>query len=192
MITDDTRTNAELVKAGQSGDKEALRILLERNWLLLKGMVCSVLRDTNDVDDALQDTCVQVISKIDTLKSPDRVKGWLAVIAKRQALALRKKFNRSALVSDIESFGNQFEKSDDPAERVIDTEQYKEILEAITVLPEKYRQVFTLRHMSDLSYKNIAETLDMPMTTVQIRLVRARQMIKDKLMKKEKCRITGT
>jgi RNA polymerase sigma-70 factor (ECF subfamily) len=56
-------------------------------------------------------------------------------------------------------------------------EQYQLILSAVKSLPEKYRQVFILEHIDDLTYKQIAEILDVPVTTVQIRLVRARRML---------------
>jgi len=49
------------------------------------------------------------------------------------------------------------------------------------LLPEKYRQVFMLAYAGDLTYGNIAEILDIPITTVQIRLVRARRMLYDKV-----------
>jgi RNA polymerase sigma-70 factor (ECF subfamily) len=58
-------------------------------------------------------------------------------------------------------------------------------------LPDKYRQVFMLEHSSDLTYGQIAEILDVPITTVQIRLVRARRMVYNKVMNKDSKKVWG-
>ena len=49
-------------------------------------------------------------------------------------------------------------------------------------LAEKYREVYMLQHSGDVTYGQIAEILDVPVTTVQIRLVRARRMLYDKII----------
>jgi DNA-directed RNA polymerase specialized sigma24 family protein len=59
------------------------------------------------------------------------------------------------------------------------------------LLPEKYRQVFMLAYAGDLTYGNIAEILDIPVTTVQIRLVRARRMVYDKVTGGKRDKVFG-
>jgi len=85
------QNESALVCKARQGDKEALRILLMRNWTWLKALVYSVVCDVNDVDDVLQDICVRVIRKIDTLREPERFRPWLAVLARREALRFRQK-----------------------------------------------------------------------------------------------------
>ncbi len=68
-------------------------------------------------------------------------------------------------------------------------EQYQQIAQAVRALPEKYRQVFMLEYSSDLTYGQIAEILDIPITTVQIRLVRARRMIHDRIASRDKNKV---
>ncbi len=67
----------------------------------------------------------------------------------------------------------------DPVESIACAEQLELIRSAIKRLPDKYREVFMLAHAGDVTYAQIAEILDIPVTTVQIRLVRARRMIHD-------------
>ena len=55
------------------------------------------------------------------------------------------------------------------------------MLEAIRGLPEKYREVLVLAHSGELTYAQMAEVLNVPITTMQIRLVRARRMIRDRI-----------
>jgi len=167
-----------LVCAAQRGDKEALQLLLRQNWAWLKGLVYSILQNADDIDDVLQDICVRVISKIDTLREPRRFRPWLAILARRQALRFRqqKAQKQMAIHMELEDFAG----SDDSTQLIDNNEQkeqYQLILSAVNSLPEKYRQVFVLEHINDLTYRQIAEILDVPVTTVQIRLVRARRML---------------
>ncbi len=74
----------------------------------------------------------------------------------------------------------------DPADDVARRELCDRVLEAVRKLPEKYREVFMLAHSGDLTYAQMAEVLNVPITTMQIRLVRARQMIRDQIAGKEK------
>ena len=104
------------------------------------------------------------------------------MLARRQALRHRHQKARrpGPLHKEIAEL-----QSDDKARQLFDKveqkEQCRQILEAVKSLPEKYRQVFMLAYADDLTYGNIAEILDIPVTTVQIRLVRARRMIYDKI-----------
>ena len=182
MRTKARQNEAALVCAAQSGDKEALQLLLGRNWAWLKGLAYSIVGDANDVDDVLQDICVRVITKIDTLREPERFRPWLAVLARRQALRYRQQ-KAQRPISLNEELADQH--CDEQAQRLLENieqkEQCERVLQALNSLPEKYREVFILEYVHDLTYGQIAEILDIPVTTLQIRLVRARRMILDKV-----------
>ena len=190
MATERRQNESALVCAAQQSDKEALQLLLTHNWPWLKGLVYSIVGDADEIDDVLQDICVRVIAKIDTLREPERFRPWLAVLAKRQALRHRQQKARrpGPLHEEITEL-----QCDDKArllfEKVEQKEQCRQILETVQSLPEKYRQVFMLAYASDLTYRNIAEILDIPITTVQIRLVRARRMVYDRVISKERNKV---
>ncbi|MHC4540197.1 MAG: RNA polymerase sigma factor, partial [Planctomycetota bacterium] len=150
-----------------------------------------------EVDDVLQDICVRVISKIDTLREPERFRPWLAVLARRQALRHRQQRARRPVPLSSGPFTEDEElaklKSDEKADEGLLTiehrEQCRKIWQAVQSLPEKYRQVFVLQYTGDLTYGQIAEVLDVPITTVQIRLVRARRMICDRVAGKDRNKV---
>jgi RNA polymerase sigma factor (sigma-70 family) len=81
------------------------------------------------------------------------------------------------LCVSLSGFGRGWRSSAQFIDNIEQKEQYQLILSAVNSLPEKYRQVFILGHINDLTYRQIAEILDVPVTTVQIRLVRARRML---------------
>ncbi len=182
MRTKTRQNESALVCAARQGDKEALQMLLGRNWAWLKGLAYSIVGDANDVDDVLQDICVRVISKIDTLREPERFRPWLAILARRQALRHRQQKTNRPILWDKELADRQCDERAQPLlENMEQKEQYERVLQALSSLPEKYREVFILEYVRDLTYGQIAEILDIPFTTVQIRLVRARRMILNKV-----------
>ena len=85
------QNESALVYSAQQGDKEAMQLLLTRNWTWLKGLVYSVVGRADQIDDVLQDICVRVIRKIDSLREPERFRPWLAVLARREALKSRQR-----------------------------------------------------------------------------------------------------
>jgi len=193
MTVQASQNESALVCAAQRRDKEALQLLLTRNWAWLKGLVFSIVGDPGEVDDVLQDICVRVITKIDTLREPERFRPWLATLARRQALRYRQQKARRPVPLDEEFAELQ---PDEKAGEGIETIEQQEsgtlsdrIWQAVQSLPEKYRQVFVLQHSGDFTYAQIAEMLDVPMTTVQIRLVRARRMICDQLASRDPNRL---
>jgi pectate disaccharide-lyase len=176
-----TREHDELslVCAAREGNQEALQTLLKRNWGWLRGVVYSVLADRQDLDDVMQEVCLRVIGRIDTLREPERFRAWLAVLARREAMRYRRHRTPEAVAPDEPGYVG------DPAEAVERKELCGRVLEAVRRLPEKYREVFVLAQSGELTYAQMAEVLDVPITTMQIRLVRARQMIRNQITGKD-------
>lgn len=186
------QNESALVYSAQRGDKEAMKLLLTRNWTWLKGLVYSIVSQADQIDDVLQDICIRVIRKIDTLREPERFRPWLAVLARREALRFRQRRAKQPMQLQeefAELSGDQ--KARQSCESMEQKELYGQIITAIQSLPEKYRQVFMLQHSGDLTYGQIAEILDVPVTTVQIRLVRARRMIYNTVTNKDSKKVWG-
>ncbi|MBN2211342.1 MAG: RNA polymerase sigma factor [Sedimentisphaerales bacterium] len=172
---------AALVCQAREGDREAVRILLERHWNWLKGLTYSVLGNKHDMEDALQDLCVLVLDKIATLREPERFRGWLATVARNNALAHRRARQLQPRSQSDEMDILQPTSNGTLLDKIAIKEDAQRLLTALDGLPEKYREVFILKHIQDLSYADIAELLDIAVTAVQIRLVRARRMIANSL-----------
>ena len=92
-----TIEETELVHAGIGGDQTAVAALLQNNWSWLRAFVQSILGNINDTEDVLQNICLRVMSRIDTLQKPDSFRPWLAVVARREALSYRKKNKKETI-----------------------------------------------------------------------------------------------
>jgi RNA polymerase sigma-70 factor (ECF subfamily) len=189
MMVNKKQNESILVCEAQKGRKEALQQLLTRNWSWLKGIVYNVAGNADELDDIMQDICIKVITKIDTLNEPECFRPWLAVLARRQALQYRRKKARKPLQLSEEIIEQKCDEKNQLFENIEEKERYKQLMLAIYSLPEKYREVFMLQHSGDVTYGQIAEILDVPVTTVQIRLVRARRMLYDKIINRDEDKV---
>ncbi|MHC4520799.1 MAG: RNA polymerase sigma factor [Planctomycetota bacterium] len=182
MRTNRTQNESALVCAAREGDKEALNALLARHWTWLRALVYGVLANAQDLDDVMQDVCLRVITRIHTLREPECFRAWLAILARREAIKHCRGRSRRASLINADSVAQPGGTEHGPLERLERTEQYRKILDAVRTLPEKYREVFMLAHSGELTYAEMAEVLDVPITTMQIRLVRARRMVQSQLV----------
>jgi len=174
-MSDAGQDELTLVCTARQGDKEALQTLLRRNWGWLKGLVYGILANRQDLDDVMQEVCVRVIAKIHTVREPERFRAWLAILAKRAAIQHYRRGRVEAVVSEEPAH------TGDPAADIERRELCGRVLEAVRGLPQKYREVLVLAHSGELTYAQMAEVLDVPITTMQIRLVRARQMVRNQV-----------
>lgn len=153
-MSDREQNELSLACTARRGDKDALQTLLKRNWGWLKGLVYSVLADRQEVDDVMQEVCLRVITRIHTLREPERFHAWLAILARRQAIQHRRRRPPEPVASEEPGYEG------DPAVDIEKKELCGRVLEVVRRLPEKYREVFVLAHSGELTYAQMAEMLD--------------------------------
>lgn len=187
------QNESALVCAARQGNREALQKLLETHSRWLKGLLYSILGNPDDVDEALQSTCVLLLDKIGTLKDPESFKPWLAAVARNLALTQRQKRARKPVtLDDVSTARDTADPRQNVVEKITRQEQHDQVLQAIEMLPDKYREVFVMKYMQDMTYAEIGEILNLPITTVQMRLVRARRMIQNRLTGKPTDKVPRT
>jgi len=183
MTANRTQNESAMVCAAREGDHEALNTLLTRHWAWLKTLVYGVLADAGDLDDVMQSVCLRVVTRIHTLREPECFRAWLAILARREAIKhFRGKARRAQPVEADSAAMPAGGIEQNPLERLERKELCRRILAVVETLPQKYREVFLLAHSGQLTYAQMAEVLDVPVTTMQIRLVRARRMVQNQLI----------
>jgi len=171
-----------LFEALGSGDEGALQELMQRHARLVRGVVFGVLGRSPEVDDVCQQVWIKVWRQAATLEDKRRWKSWLYRLAHNAAVdAGRKTTRRRKLWHGLTTLFSGESHTDDSGGRMQRSEVHERVLRAIAALPEIYRQPFVLRHLEDWSYKQIAEAMDMPVDTVETRLVRARRLLRESL-----------
>ncbi len=130
-----------------------------------------------DAEDLVQQTFLVAVGKLDQIREPAAVRGWLFAVLRHAWLkSKRRPVPRvsSELDVDIGLLAVEF-----PDTFAIDRD---ELQAALDELPEEFRSVLVSFYFEDCTYKQIAERLDLPIGTVMSRLSRAKQYLRIRLL----------
>ena len=175
-------TDEQLLARLREGDREVFGPLVRRYERELYGYLRRYLGDDDLADDVFQNTFVQVFLKIQQYEPGRAARPWLYAIATNQAIdALRKKNRRAdrradaAVTADDEGEPRPlFEliPSPDvgPPDQADRAEQRELVRAAVERLPDLLRQVVLLAYFQGMKYRDIADTLEIPVGTVKSRL----------------------
>ncbi len=177
--------DVELMQGIRSGDDAALTLLIGRNERWLRGVVYAVLTDADLLDDVMQQVWLRVWQRAVEVEDVRRWRHWLYRMARNAAIdAGRKKTRRRKLWQRLgeEMLGRRDQdRTPGPLRMAAVAEDHGRLLGVVDAMPEIYREPFVLRHLEGMTYKQIAEALDLPMDTVGTRLVRARRLLQQSL-----------
>lgn len=161
-------------------DDEAFSTLVRRHWPLVLGVCLRLLHHRQDAGDAFQATFLTLVRKGHTIRQRGALASWLYRVAFR--IALRHKA-RAANRESPESLGD-VPVNNDPAVAAGWGELQPVLDQELQRLPPKYRAPMVLCYLEGKTYEEAASTLGCPKGTVAIRLLRGRQMLKDRLARR--------
>jgi RNA polymerase sigma-70 factor (ECF subfamily) len=141
----------------------------------------SLAKNEHEAGDLAQQTFFVYAEKGDSLRDKSKVKSWLFTTLYREFLKRRRKDSRMDHYEPemLETFGGSVEPH---IRRSMDANL---AVEALAEVDAVYRQPLALFYMQDLSYKEIAETLDVPIGTIMSRLSRGKAQLRDIFKRKE-------
>lgn len=153
-----------------SADAFAMRMLLERHGAYLYGFARTVTRSESEAEDAVQETLVALLKA--RFHGRSSVRTFLVSILVRQAAMLRRKRRGwLRIVPQTEDSAGR----DDPQHEVDARLDLATLLEKLS--PE-HREVIVMRELESMSYDEMSQALGVPRGTVESRLHRAREHLK--------------
>jgi RNA polymerase sigma-70 factor (ECF subfamily) len=173
-----------LVSKILNGDMQAFRLLIKQHERLVAHMIGRLVKQDMECEELCQDVFLKVFDKLSEFGFQSRLSTWIATIAYRHAINhLRKK---KILLSDIpeeESFRGRFVAEGTPESVLLERDTDQFVLKLVDQLPVQYKTVLMLYHVDGMSYPEISETTGMPEGTVKNYLFRARNLLKEKVMR---------
>ena len=181
--------DAEALRAVLEGDPTAYRGLVEKYQNRVYGMVYGMLRNREDARDVTQDAFVKAYNNLGAFRLESSFYTWLYRIAMNLAIDHARKVKRRKTTSFEEEVGQRDETGgideihhqENPRKALERKELYGRIMEALDKLPDDQRQAVLLRELEGLSYKEIAEVMEIPEGTVMSRLFYARRKLQQLL-----------
>lgn len=172
-----------LMEAIQQGDAQAMTELIQRHGRWVRGIIFAVIGRADEVDDIAQKVWMRVWNQASDLGDVTRWRSWLYRVARNTATdAIRGRQRRRRLLGRFFDYRGRGRRHAPAAEqRLLADERQQAVLDAVAALPALYREPFVLKHLEDWSYKQIGQALDLPVDTVETRLVRARRLLRERL-----------
>jgi RNA polymerase sigma-70 factor, ECF subfamily len=192
-------TNSELTAAGSSplsdeevvmkvreGDTALYEVLMRRYNQRLFRIARSILRDDHEAEDVIQDTYVRAYGALHQFAGRAKFSTWLTKIAIHEASSrLRKRKRIEDVPGDAHrkspSMEDMKSSDPDPEQETLRREAVSFLEQAVDRLPETYRPVFVFREIENMSTAETASCLELTEETVKVRLLRARQMLREEL-----------
>ena len=139
----------------------------------------AVVRDSHLAEDVVQEAVVKAWQNLDSFRADGSMKSWLSSISHNTAVS----FLRRARDTAVDPQQLPERASTDDLERNAEVQHDVAVLfSAIDALDPLSRSILVLRDVEGVSYADIAERLDLPLTTVKTRLLRARRTVSSTLL----------
>ncbi|MGW8429863.1 RNA polymerase sigma factor [Curtobacterium citreum] len=165
-----------LVARAATGDDRAFAVLVRRHETMLRAVVGRILDGTAEVDDVVQETFLAAWLRMADLVEGDAIAGWLATTARRRSydrLRAPDRRRRAELRADADA------RTDDCPDAVAERAAMVSVAERLLgALPHEQRRCWELRHLGRRSYREIADAVGLPESTVRGQIARARAAIR--------------
>jgi RNA polymerase sigma factor (sigma-70 family) len=181
-------TDIDLVALARNGDKDAFGLLAERYQMMAHRFAMRLVTNADLAHELAQEAMLQAYLSLDHLRDPARFKAWLFGIVSnvcRSHLRDRRVafFSLEAMAGGLQFDAMPFSgTAPTPQEIAEQRELHQTVLDAINELPLKDRDATLLFYYDQLSLQEIAALLDVSVGAVKVRLHRARQRLKARLL----------
>ena len=176
--------DAELVRAAQGGDTTSLGLLLERYRAPLYGLALQILGHGWDAQDAVHDTFLLALCKIDQVRDPAAVGGWLHMVLRNVCRMRLRKGQGEILSDELPQYAERSSPEPSPEEAIDRLAMRDWVWTALATLPEVLRVTAMLRYFgSHTSYEEISAILDVPVGTVKSRLNQVKVKLAEALLR---------
>lgn len=179
--------NHQIEKA-KEGDQVAFTFLLDYYWNEVFGFMLKRTENETTAEDITIETFSKAFDKITTYNPEFQFNTWLIAIAKNVHIDIIRK-NKSSLfieITDDEELQayNIADTTPSAEDELITEQNLSQLLRFIKELKPHYQEVIQLRYFQEMSYHEIANKIDEPMSNVKIKLLRAKKLLAEIIQNK--------
>lgn len=174
-------SESTLIQRAQKGDHDAFAALVTEHQRYVYNLALRVLKDENEALDLAQETFIRAWTALPNFRGQARFRTWLYRIITNLCYnrlpGLRRSLNELGddVVAELPDTDARYA---NPARRLESKELREYLGRAVENLDEHYRLLITLRYRDELSYDEIASTLNLPLGTVKTGLFRAKERLR--------------
>src|SRR3954471_19578112 len=179
-------SDEDIVARVLGGEAALFEIIMRRHNQRLYRVARAILRDDGEAEDVMQDAYVRAYKNLAQFAGRAKFSTWLTRIAVHEALSRKhRRRNIEELDAMLEPEKNQMHelrsREATPEQGAVNRELRGVLEAAISELPDKYRTVFVLREVEEMTTSETAEALDLTEENIKIRLHRAKALLRKQL-----------
>lgn len=176
------------IEKAKKGDQVAFTSLLDHYWNEVYGFMLKRTENETDAEDITIETFSKAFDKISSYNPDFQFNTWLIAIAKNVHIDLLRKKKSSHFVEitdqeDQQAY-NVADSSPTAEDELITEQNLSQLLQFIKELKPHYQEVIQLRYFQELSYLEISEQLNEPLSNVKIKLLRAKKLLAEIIQSK--------
>ena len=179
-------SDEQLVELAVRDDPDAFGEIVRRWERKLFALCFGMLGREDDARDAAQETFISAYRNLSGFRGDAKVSSWLHRIAVNQCLTYKRRAKtRSEEFLDSEDGSEErvfiAPLQNSPARRAEQFERLKLVRTAVSSLPTDLRQIVVMKEFEDMTFQEISDTLELPLSTVKSRLYTALKQLRMKL-----------
>lgn len=178
-------TDEDLVEAFQRGDTSVFDVLVERWERKIQGAIYRFVGPSEDVRDLCQEAFLKAYRGLGTFKKDARFSSWLYQISLNVCRdRLRRRRGRMLVSLDDMDEATQLAAAPSrptPLDLAEASDLSDRVARAVADLPQDQREVIVLKEYQDLTFAEIADVLELPLSTVKTRLYRGLVQLRERL-----------
>ena len=169
----------DIIKECLKGDNSYFEEIVKRYKNLVYSIVLRMVNEHEEANDLAQEVFIKLYKNLDKYYPEYKFSTWVIRITTNHVIDYRRKKKQEVI--SIESLEQELSTTDSPEYIALQNEQKKMLERFVQELPEMYRLPIVLYHQQGLSYQEIAEVIEEPLSKVKNRIFRGRKMLKDSL-----------
>lgn len=183
-------SDEQIVRLALSGDADAFGEIVKRWERKIFALAYGMLGREEDARDATQETFLAAFRNLRGFRGDAKVSSWLHRIAVNQCISRQRRTKvrgETGLEDETQADGASYfaPAHESPAHAAEATERTEFVRRAVMSLPTELRQVIVMKEFEELTFHEIAEALDLPLSTVKSRLYTALRQLRLRLKKME-------
>jgi RNA polymerase sigma-70 factor (ECF subfamily) len=179
-------SDEQIVERALAGDADAFGEIVSRWERRIFALAYGMLGREEDARDATQETFISAFRNLRNFRGEAKVSSWLHRIAVNQCITRQRRAKvrgEIALEDENNSDGSSFfaPAHESPASEAESQQRSQMVRRAVGALPPELRQVVVMKEFEDLTFQEISEVLDLPLSTVKSRLYTALKQLRMRL-----------
>jgi RNA polymerase sigma-70 factor (ECF subfamily) len=182
-------SDEQVIERARAGDREAFGELVGRWERKIYALAYAILGSPEDARDATQETFFAAYRNLEGFRGEAKVSSWLHRIAVNQCITRQRRARvrpETGLEDEAATVGGRFlstPERESPASAAEALERTQAVRRAVASLPPELREVVLMKEFEELTFQEIADALQIPLSTVKSRLYTALKQLRLRLGK---------